>query len=232
MDWSEKAACTMAVRMFFEHLGVLDEAQAYSSWIHNYRIEVYEKQKEISLQHLRDNNYYKFKVVRSPYSRAVSSYFVLVKDKEYSKRHQLHRQLNLKTIDVSFQVFLEALIKLDLSTIDTHFRPQWRVYEEEFCFNKICHIENIDTEIEQINKATRANLSFKRVYSPHHTKLTPGTSRIVATDPFSSYAQAIPSYDLFYNKQTKGLVEQVYQSDITAYKYDFDQFIEFYGQSQ
>ena len=39
MGWSARAACTLAVSVFLDHLGLLDEAWEYDSFVHNYRVD-------------------------------------------------------------------------------------------------------------------------------------------------------------------------------------------------
>jgi hypothetical protein len=41
MDWSGKAGCTIGTMMFLRHMGLLDEARSYHSWIHRFRMQVF-----------------------------------------------------------------------------------------------------------------------------------------------------------------------------------------------
>lgn len=62
--------------MVFFQLGLLNEALDYHHWVHNYRIDIYYKQKEYlaNLNSVLSPDYLRIKLVRSPYQRAVSSY--------------------------------------------------------------------------------------------------------------------------------------------------------------
>ena len=76
IDWSAKSAATVVAKMFFNHLGLLEEALQYSDWIHDYREDIYNPAiKSVDLQKcFLDSTFVKIKFVRNPYSRAVSSY--------------------------------------------------------------------------------------------------------------------------------------------------------------
>ena len=80
MGWSARAACTLAVSVFLDHLGLLDEAWAYDSFVHNYRTQKLDPRFKVrplgndsQLSH-RHKETSSFKIVRNPYARAVSIY--------------------------------------------------------------------------------------------------------------------------------------------------------------
>jgi hypothetical protein len=77
MDWTPKAACTKAVEMFWIQMGI-SRGVYYpnSAFIHNYRNRMYFYSKcgHVGNDMLTIKQYYKFKVVRNPYNRAVSSF--------------------------------------------------------------------------------------------------------------------------------------------------------------
>ena len=79
--WNAKAGCTFAVKWLFYHEGILDEALAYSPWVHEYRQQVYcrrpgyaDKVRRIPALGPRA-----IKFVRNPFDRAVSSYLTFAR---------------------------------------------------------------------------------------------------------------------------------------------------------
>jgi hypothetical protein len=73
MSYSEKAGCTTAVSIFFSAIGQLKAALDFNKWIHNYRDTIYQrKQKHGKISDYANKVW--FKVVRNPFSRALSIY--------------------------------------------------------------------------------------------------------------------------------------------------------------
>lgn len=84
MFWTPRAACTVAIKMMFRHTSQLKQATEYKvrlvnpveEVIHKYLSNVHARKTGlVSSQHLSpEAGYTKFKVVRNPYPRAVSSF--------------------------------------------------------------------------------------------------------------------------------------------------------------
>jgi len=78
MGWSARAACTLAVSVFLDHLGLLDEAWEYDSFVHNYRVDKLDRRFRVkpfgNKSQLTKPEVTSFKIVRNPYARAVSIY--------------------------------------------------------------------------------------------------------------------------------------------------------------
>ena len=69
LDWSAKAGCTLAIKMLFRYQGLLDEAEKFSEWVHDYRIRVYYANYGVATHRdLIDPGLLKVKVVRNPSS--------------------------------------------------------------------------------------------------------------------------------------------------------------------
>mmetsp|Transcript_25953 Transcript_25953/g.43770 ORF Transcript_25953/g.43770 Transcript_25953/m.43770 type:complete len:337 (+) Transcript_25953:96-1106(+) len=127
MDWTPKAACTKVVEMFWNEMGITRGLfYPENAFIHNYRTQFYYNCGTVSQDMLDSHQYYKFKVVRNPFNRAVSSYIHIMRhhiahtllhglsrqaaneernqrlDKEYALRHPWN--------DLSFEGFLELYV--------------------------------------------------------------------------------------------------------------------------
>ncbi|MBW2456555.1 MAG: hypothetical protein JRI68_18700, partial [Deltaproteobacteria bacterium] len=72
--FSAKAGCTFAVKWFFRQVGLLDAALAYSSWVHDYRIDRFYGGESYRPEALLDPGMRVIKFARDPYERTVSSY--------------------------------------------------------------------------------------------------------------------------------------------------------------
>ncbi len=74
--WNAKAACTFAIKWFFFQDGVLDEAEVYAPWPHQYRQQVYCARPgyKDGLARIPRLGARAIKVVRDPFDRVVSSY--------------------------------------------------------------------------------------------------------------------------------------------------------------
>ena len=83
VDWTPKGGCTVVLKMWYEHAGLLDTVLDHSSWIHDWRCQkgthMHYKPGKTNV-----NNAVFIKFVRNPYSRAVSSYI------HASRSHILH----------------------------------------------------------------------------------------------------------------------------------------------
>jgi len=85
MDWSPKAACSVMVAMFFDSMDIRQDIN-YTGFIHRYRGEVfYPRYGHVTMEELLDTSWYKFKVVRNPYARMVSSHMHVVGSKLQGK---------------------------------------------------------------------------------------------------------------------------------------------------
>jgi len=162
MDWSPKAACSVMIAMFFDSMNIRQDIN-YTGFIHRYRKEAfYPRYGHVTMEEFLDTSWYKFKVVRNPYARMVSSYMHVVGSKLKGKffKHNATLQHN-----ATFQQFVSiyhnqwfgkgrAFPSLD------HVNPQasgpeWEAYiNHEKLFNQIVRVEYFNTDIEKVNRDT------------------------------------------------------------------------------
>jgi len=236
MDWSAKAGCTVSVMMFFEHMKLLEEARNYASWIHVYRIEVNKKNHPISIEDLLNPEFFKFKIVRNPYSRVISSYLAVmnfVNNRVLKKptkiwleiKTEIINVLQLETSDLSFRQFIDYLQNIDIRSCDQHIAQQRRYYENEFEWDKICKLENIEEDMQDVNRLTGADFKIKGKTSHHHTSKNEQLKEYVSEKPWSAVKDQIPRYSFFYTSDLAEKVAKLFYDDINAYRYSFDDFI-------
>jgi hypothetical protein len=229
MLFTPKAGCTRAVIMMFKHMGLLDEARAYSPWIHDYRSRC--KFVIVPERHLYSGDYFVFKVIRNPYDRAVSSFINAV---EYSRSKYTNSNSSCPLLKTpTFVQFLELLDRTNFFTkeyVDPHqnhhCRPQYVPGEEEYV-RKYVRIENGQADVDDINREYGTALDIENVdleLLPHHQKRT---STIPLSDlsnvPFDQLPRPLPaSYCAFYaDPRARALVERMFADDISRYGYSF-----------
>lgn len=211
MGWSPKAGCTVAVKMFLDHMGLLEEALRHNPWVHNYREYVFYKNHPppTSEEH-RDVRYFKFKVVRNPYDRAVSSFL------HWIRRGRLG----------SFRDFLEE--QKDRKTpINFHFAPQYCEHK----YNRIVKIESFAEEMAKINgelgTAFRLGTTFRTDFSIEHGMVQAEPKGVcVSQVRFAAPLPAIvPAYRDFYDVACRRDVESLYRDDFLCYGYAWGEHV-------
>ena len=217
MDWSPKGGSTILVKMFFKHMGLLEEAYEYHYWVHKYRMEVFPKNFPNTLEEFKNPKYFKFKVVRNPFHRVVSSYI-------HTMTHEVMHAPLKKSIwrwsaDISFKSFISFLEDTDLKTCDPHYGLQKKDYEYEMqnCFDEIIHLRKLPEALQKMNAEKGYNFNLDGLSSEHHASKNLTSTENVSSKKWSTIKDNIPDYKNFY---TDKLQEKVYM----LYKEDFDSY--------
>lgn len=145
MMWSEKSACTVAVKWFFHHVGLLDEALSRARWVHVYENEVFKARKgylaDCKKAILSGKPVIKF--VRNPYLRVVSGFLetcnprVLREPEHWSTiaRSAVLTELFNTRVELeyaySFNQFVRWLAAQPPERLDLHLAPQFRPFEAQ-----------------------------------------------------------------------------------------------------
>jgi len=206
--WTAKAGCTVVVKMFLDHCGLLEEALAYSSWVHDYR--------EAFLTRCpTDNTLVRIKFVRNPYSRAVSSYLA-ISSPNGRKQFSMFQSFD----HFSFETFLQYLASGN-ATWDIHF-------DKQFCqgetYDEIVRIEKMDEMMPRINEMYGLNLNWKFTSSHHIIKDPTVKTDYQGANDFSKNRGPVGSYKAFYNEENRKLVESIYHDDFIHYGYTYQDF--------
>jgi hypothetical protein len=220
MDWSPKAGCTIATKMFFRHMGILDEALAYNKWVHEYRMNVFYKNHPVTIEDLINNNIYLFKIVRNPYQRVVSSYIHTMK---YPAMHEIIKEkLWGWNADISFNKFVRFLEKIDIHNCDPHYRLQKKFFEyrDDLNYNLIVKLEDLAAGVDKVNVLAGVNFNLDGLTSGHHILKSDEVDKSVSSTKWSRIRDSIPSYEHFYTKELYERVFNIYKDDFLAYGYD------------
>ncbi|MCA0987887.1 sulfotransferase family 2 domain-containing protein [Guptibacillus algicola] len=221
--WSPKAGCTSLVKWYFYQIGLLQTATNYES-IHLYRMNEFEKQpnhKSKITKSLMTNEKDIYKLVRDPYTRAVSSYFATLINPSIMNNLAPHLKDGM-----SFKQFLYVIRKRGVKkgTINLHIAQQYTEGEELLIKNYI-RLEQFSDELKKIEKQYSLLPSpiEKIVKSPHHVaqKMAEFGEESFADIKMtaSSLNDSLPTYHNFYSDETIGLVREIYKQDFENYNY-------------
>lgn len=210
-----RAGCTICTQMFFREMGLLDEALRYDPWVHEYRIDIYNKKTPFRRSVLTDSEYFRMKIVRDPYRRAVSSYrFVM-------QRGSLLVPGDLSGKELTFRGFLSFLETLDLAVSDVHYGLQKDSFERNLpeVYHRIIKIESLAEEIAEVNKILGTRYDPSGLKSPHHAFYDTGIRESAADKKWSDIKNRLPPYTFFYDEDTALQVRSLYREDFETYRY-------------
>jgi len=240
--WSAKSGCTTVLKWFLAHNGLLDEALAYSPWIHEYRqqkfqVAGYRRQCE-RLFRTGHANRFIVKVIRDPATRAVSSFlhFLRAGDdnaqwpatslvKQWKAAAGIERQSGL-----TFRQFLTWVTEQQFKRVvlDPHFRPQFDAQQDSHVDAYIC-LEDLAAGLRAVEDFV--GLSHVDVHalseSPHHNPMTAGHAWPTVAADFpadrSTFDQrGTPPAEAFLDPHTLRLIRIVYGEDYDAYGAYYD----------
>jgi hypothetical protein len=230
MEFSPKAGCTAAVTMFLNHMGFVQN-EIYSVWPHLFREEYFYKRCGFANPCMYESpDWYRFKVVRNPYDRAVSSYIHVMK-------HEVLREMLIPAAQkdsLTYEQFLEILHKLPYTKMQgllgAHVGYQSQPYERKFwksknesaaIFHHIVHIEQIEEDLAILNNQTNSHFQ-QGDKGVHVTTRSNETNHFVGNVSWHLLQDHIPiDYGRFYNQRTKELATNIFIWDISMYKYKF-----------
>ena len=228
--WSAKSGCTLAVKWFFLQRNELDKAQDYSSWIHDYRIDVYRKSAEFEAGVHRAEygkmRYIRF--VRNPFSRAVSSYLHMVRTVGDDTFHQPFNTFLGRDIETgagaTFREFVDFLSQVDVSQCDIHYRQQVHALEVDNLIDvdHVVHLEDVDNELQSVTEyygLKPASIDSLSSSSHNTTRSASGISFVGDVPHVRTDADVYPDYRDFYDFDLVGRVAKIYAQDFERYKY-------------
>jgi hypothetical protein len=231
MEFTPKAGCTAAVAMFLNYMG-FQYQKVYHAFPHVFRQEYfYQRCGKVNPCMLESSDWYRFKVVRNPYDRVVSSYFHVMKY-DILRDEFIPPTLSHKC---SFKQYLQLLKEVPHSKMDGflggHAGYQVNPLERELffhnphkivLFHKIVKQENFQKDLLDVNLATKSHFKKDDLAFPHFVQRHHGEGHFVGTIPYNFIRNKIPSdYGLFYNTQIRNLVQEIFAFDLMVYNYTF-----------
>jgi hypothetical protein len=223
--WSPKAGCTTLFKWFLYQIDLLDEALNYDPWVHNY--QQFMKSKQEYWDELKAALPYKdaYKLVRNPYMRAVSGYLMLIQFMPSILEdvlEELHQDRHSPK-GLSFKQFLYYLKNkgVGYGQVNSHFAVQYRDGEETY-IDGYLYLEDLAADLRKLErKYVLKECDLSRLTESHHhfkpQMIHVGSyADISFTDP--TYP-VYPTYDSFYDRETRKLVKQLYKKDFKKYGY-------------
>jgi hypothetical protein len=228
--FSAKSGCTFATKWFFYQQGLLDQALAYNKFVHEYRRHIYVKSEiyKNELKHVLSDDYIRIKLVRSPYTRAVSSYIHAIKSNHVDTEIStfLNRPLTEKC-RFSFEEFISFLEKTGVIFCNPHNRIQALPEElqNKLSFSYIIKLENAMHEFKKLE--TKLNLKkadLESLSKSFHHRIKLPSNEYNGNKHLGRLDNTFYAYESFYNDTLKDKVMKLYSSDFTQYQYKVDAF--------
>jgi hypothetical protein len=230
MSFSPKAACSKSVMIFLSGMGHFYGVDYTDA--HVFRNKQYEKHCGIGSPCLmHDNSWFKFKVVRNPFDRAVSSYLHMMREK-WPCPYDLVKKKEGRD-NVSFHMLIDFLLSKAnglwnfdcYGHVEKQISPLEKFYwqrNEPSPFNFIIKSENMKSDWIELNRLK--NTSYRNTDNKHrngHLALRSNKSILnVGDTPYGKLL--IPeSFRLFYNDVIKAKVERLFNDDLVIYNYTY-----------
>lgn len=242
--WSAKSGCTTVLKWFLQQTGRLDQALAFSEWVHDYRQQRlftapgYRWQCERLFKHGRPDTSV-IKVIRDPASRAVSSFLHFLRCGA-DATHWAHaaRVAQWKAIaklgdqkGISFRQFLlfvnaQQLIRAET---DPHFRPQYDALQDRRVDTYLA-LEDLAAGLEAIEERHGLpHVDLRELSkSSHHNPPSadhawPADAAAFVADHDTLDQLGTPPTEIFLDTETRALIRTAYWVDYEAYGHLYDQ---------
>jgi hypothetical protein len=233
MEWTPLAGCVEAISIFLGNLGFIYNKN-YFLWPHQLRESYfYPRCGTATPCHYAAFDWYRFKVVRNPYDRVVSSYLHVMQAKEL--RNDFIPKQHWE--NCTFELFLELLAGADLSRVvgqhamlqanfqeqALHCRPSSTYPKNLTLFHRIVKIETIHQDLRIVNRETGAHFhSSSRPTTHHYVERRHEARSYIGDIAYAFLKDNIPkNFGNFYNERSKEIAHKIYACDISLYNYHF-----------
>lgn len=223
LSLSGKSGSVYAIKWFFFHSPFWHEAKNYPKWIHKYRQEVFHESKKNHAARLdfwqNPSSYTKIKLVRNPYSRAVSSYAHVLR---YPKTLEKDIKAPLDKEGLSFTEFISWIETINIKTCNLHYSTQVHCFERlaEWNYDYLIKLESSGEGFAKLEKDFGLPSSpFEELRkSKHHSNHHQGAGFV--GDERIPFGRSAPSkYPYFYNHELVERVRLLYAEDFERYGY-------------
>ncbi|MBD1371872.1 sulfotransferase family 2 domain-containing protein [Hazenella sp. IB182357] len=222
--WTHKCGCTVLNKWFFYQIGLLDQALRYHPWIHRFR-ERYCSEPDYLANLMKDYQHKEsVKLVRNPYTRAVSSFLHAVKTGccHWPEMIDFYQKNG-----ISFKQFLHYVRhrQQNRSELEWHIHQQCKPEEKAF-ISRYIYLENLQTELRQLEKqyALKHAPTHQLFQSNHHNvkgnKVIDLAARALNAKHYQERIRPQnPSYRSFYDEENMQLVQEIFQIDFDICNY-------------
>ena len=237
MSWIAKAGCTQAQLMFLDYMGYKQEID-FDGWPHDFKNEYHEECGYANPCMYFDDSWYRFKVVRNPFDRAVSSYLHVMKTQAVKEEYLIKGIPKIrKKGAISFNDFLTYIERkmttpIEMAGLHDGFHIRKQCYDFEFyawlkgkkMFHRIVKLERLQEDMELVNRDAgtnfRANFSSNHYIKRHNE--TDAIFNYTGNIPYNQLRGRIPqNYGLFYNEDSIRRVRRLFFQDLLVYDYEY-----------
>ena len=206
-SFTPRGGCSISFQLYLDLLGLLNDGLKYNSFIHIYRMDLFNKNIPfLDIEYLIKEKYLFIKFIMNPYIRAVSVF-----------RAQTSHNL-------SFREYIKKLVNknLILNKNDIyHHYPQY-LKEEEKIINKYIIINENEKYTIKLKNGDDYIIDVNKYTSFHHGTKTENKN-FCGDLPLNEIYNNLPcSYKYFYDDEIKKNVEIFYKDDIEKYNFSFD----------
>ena len=228
--WSHKSACTSTVIWFTGTLGRLEEAHRFHVWPHQWRMQVYQNEPKWYQAALSfDASWRVLRVIRDPFSRAISIYRHVLFHGLDAQRLSAFLGRETRSSGFSFVEFLRFLAASKIDELNAHVRPQRKSIEPHLRIDRVINVSRQDlfTELNGFERDLGLpETDFAQLHWLHEVEQPRKVNRIdfdgdVAsvrlTPIFAKNGSDWPGNDAFLTDETRQLIRQIYAADFAAY---------------
>lgn len=232
-----KNACTLFSRMLVENSNKNKEFASSGLSIHEYLESDRSpfKLTEYDLGKLKEDNFFKFVVLRNPFERLVSGYIdKFVKPKAIFESfaepviREVQNHLDLEhniSASITFNQFVHYLARTEDDRLDAHWRPQHTFLDHGlFKFDLIIQFENLTPGLLLLQEKFGFEIKSQVVTNSHITKYGAfdGSQKFhdAAPDILRSF-DGYPSGSQLYTPELEAIVRRRFSRDIEIYEQTF-----------
>ncbi|MFM7289668.1 MAG: sulfotransferase family 2 domain-containing protein [Planctomycetia bacterium] len=236
--WSAKSGCTTVLKWFLAQTGLLDEAFAYSRWVHDYREHKlfpspdYLRQCDRIFRGERDDLTV-IKVIRDPATRAVSSFLHFLRCSRGAASWPTAAEANRwkaatglgSQPGLSFRQFLLFIAdrQRHRPAVDVHVRPQYDATQDRRVDASI-RLEDLAAGLASVEEQHGLpHVDVRRLsLSDHHNPASadhdwPTVAATFAADHATLDERGTPPARIFLDPETRALIQSVFAVDYAAY---------------
>jgi hypothetical protein len=209
--FTPRSGCSVCFQQFLHLVGLLEDANNFSSFVHNYRMFLNSHLKVVPIKKLVEQKYLFIKFIINPYRRIVSCFNYRANEykKEMSFREYLKNLLRDKNDD---KIFSNDEI--------WHHQNQY-INGEKDIINFYYVVNENPIYIIRLFDGRNYAIDLSKFQSVHHTKKT-NIQNFCGDIKYKDLINKFPQdYKCMYDHEIKSLVDEIFKIDIKQYNFKF-----------